>query len=80
MKRVILSAEGMTAKQRAELAGTTKDAKELRRLANDNDDWVRIEVAGNSSTPPEALAELADDESYGVRVGVEGNPNTPVTM
>ena len=77
MKRYIKSAEGLTSKQRQQIAKNSRDPKELARLAYDNADSVRRIVANNRSTPAKALAQLANDESEYVRMCVAENPNTP---
>ena len=46
-------------------------------LAEDDDDYVRLAVAGNPSTPPEILETLAEDDDSFVRLDVAGNPSTP---
>jgi len=49
----------------------------LVSLAKDRSMVVRRHVAGNPSTPAEALAGLAKDRDPGVQFSVAGNPSTP---
>jgi hypothetical protein len=51
--------------------------EQLDLLANDKDWFVRVVVAENPNTPPEALDRLANDVDSGVRWYVAKNPNTP---
>ncbi len=50
------------------------------RLAEDSEFGVRKAVAGNSSTPVEALMRLAEDSDSGVRKAVAGTSSTPVEL
>ena len=50
----------------------------LKELAEDEDGWVREEVAKNPNTPVEALRKLTGDKDKVVRQRVAMNPNAPV--
>jgi hypothetical protein len=50
----------------------------LALLAADEDDTVRLAVAGNPATPPEVLVELADD--WVCRLAVAGNSGAPPAL
>jgi len=49
----------------------------LRKLAEDEDPWVRLAVARNTNTPPDVLRKLAEDEDWEVRRAVASNPSAP---
>ena len=51
--------------------------EQLKELANDSDNVVRMFVAGNPNTPVELLKELARDSMLVVLRAVAENPNTP---
>ncbi|MUG93980.1 hypothetical protein F7734_16905 [Scytonema sp. UIC 10036] len=52
----------------------------LERLARDESDSVRAEVAGNKNTPVEILIQLAQDSSREVCVQLTKNEKTPVEV
>ena len=52
----------------------------LNRFATHHHEDVRIEVAGNPSTPENALTILSKDDSIDVRYRVAGNINTPLEV
>lgn len=58
-------------------ARTQEDAQELRVLAEDSDERVRVAVARNASTPSDVLMKLASDESVRVQVACVRHPSTP---
>jgi hypothetical protein len=60
-----------------ELAIVITSPEVMNRLAKDNDNIVRCEVARNSNTSPETLDLLANDENSFVRRNVAENTNTP---
>ena len=52
----------------------------LRKLASDENEYIRRGAAENPSTPADLLRELADDKNIWVRWGVAQNPSTPVDL
>ena len=62
------------------LAETTKDVNILRKLAKDEDHWVRAYVAENPNAPEDVLRELVDDKEYLVRRDLALNPNCPADV
>ena len=52
----------------------------LRKLASDENEYIRRGAAENPSTPADLLRELADDKNMWVRWGVAQNPSTPVDL
>ena len=65
-------------KERRKLAeGTTTTPEVLVALAEDEDGWVRAEVAWNPNAPAATLAKLAEDKDAQVRYWMAKNPNTP---
>lgn len=48
----------------------------LKKLASNDDDWVRIGIGYNPNTPTEILRQLADDKDKYVRLSVATNLNT----
>ncbi|PSF38115.1 hypothetical protein C7H19_06495 [Aphanothece hegewaldii CCALA 016] len=52
----------------------------LKKLAQDESDLVRAEVAANKDTPVEILTKLAQDSSHEVCHQLTHNPNTPVEV
>ena len=66
---------------REKIARIIKDPEVLNRLAEDEEIYVRLEVASNPYTPPEALDRLSYDEDYGVRFNIARHSNTsPETL
>ena len=59
-------------------AGDNMPAAELKRLSEDEDEWVRQVVGGRTSTPASALRMLASDPDIGVRCAVASNEACPV--
>ena len=57
------------------LAETTKDPNVLDELSQDEECWVRWNVASNLNTKPETLDVLSMDENTYVRCLVAENPN-----
>ena len=55
----------------------SKDPDELAELAEDTDEYVRINVANNPYTSPATLAKLSADTAWYVRVTVAVNKRTP---
>ena len=58
-------------------ARAATDTHQLDQMAEDPDADIRMEVAGNHNTSPQALASLAAEESNEIRVEVAHNPNCP---
>jgi len=52
----------------------------IEQLAKDEDEYVRLAVAGNLNTPVTILEQLAKVWSRDARSAVARNPNTPVTI
>ena len=52
----------------------------IEELAEDEDSYVRYEVAKNPNTPIDILTKLAEDENSDVRWGAIRNPNTPADI
>jgi|GEM_PF-2430935 len=52
----------------------------LKKLAFDEDYYVRGDVSENPNTPAEVLILLSKDSNSQVRNGVAGNPNTPAEI
>lgn len=82
MKRYISSAvnplENEPVRTRSLFAADPKQSSRvLQLLANDPDELVRFQVAGNRSTPLEILEQLAKDPYNLVRSAVYLNPNIP---
>lgn len=50
----------------------------LRLMSGPGNSWeVRYKVAGNPSTPADALEGMVDNSDYGIRLGLAGNPSSP---
>ena len=49
----------------------------VKKLAQDEDKYVRMAVAVNPNTPPDTCKILAQDENSSVRMAVTKNPNMP---
>lgn len=62
---------------KANIAMATKVPDILMSLSKDTHVSVRYYVAGNTSTPKQALLDLSKDSNYGVRSNVASNPNSP---
>ena len=52
----------------------------IEELAEDEDSYVRKEVANNPNTPVDILRKLAGDKGANVKYSVAKNPNTPVDI
>ena len=52
----------------------------IEELAEDEDSYVRKEVAKNPNTPVDILRKLAEDKGANVKYLVAKNPNTPVDI
>lgn len=65
------------AKDKEDLAHTSKDRKVLAKLADDTDPTIRERVAGNPNALPELSTKLAHDSNWRVRRGVAQNPHAP---
>ena len=52
----------------------------LRRLAADDVNTIRVDVAAHAHSPPDALAVLSTDAHGRVRVAAANNPNTPPSL
>jgi hypothetical protein len=55
-------------------------ADTLAALAEDDNSWVRYNIACNVHTPAAVLAELAKDAEWDVRVAVACNASTPAEV
>lgn len=64
----------MNKKRQAE---TSKDQKELAKLANDEDPLVREGIAGNENASVDILQQLATDKELKIRYQIVMNNNTP---
>ena len=60
---------------RGKIARIIKDPDVLNCLAEDEDEWVRWDVASNPNTPPETLDRLAKDKIVFVKHVAINNPN-----
>ena len=52
----------------------------MEKLAEDEDEDVRLRVARNANTPASVLEQLAADENWQVRFNVAENMNTPLSV
>ena len=66
--------------ERNERALNATSTDELEKLAEDEDEDVRLRVARNANTPASVLEQLAADENWQVRFNVAENMNTPLSV
>ena len=66
--------------KREERANSSTSPKELEKLAQDESEWVRRNVAVNEKTPVSVLEKLAEDKDESVRSSVAENTNTPASV
>ena len=66
----------MTIEEKRELAETSIYPETLEILSNEEDKFIRWNVARNKNTSKETLDKLADDEDEKVRWNVARNKNT----
>ena len=64
----------------AQRAVNATDQNKLTRLAKSRDEYVRIMVANNHSTPPTVLEQLARDQNRLVKQAVARNPSSPMSL
>ena len=64
-------------RRRQATSGGVSAAAILRRLASDEADTIRVDVAAHPRCPPDALARLSADGHGRARIAVANNPNTP---
>ena len=64
-------------RRRQATSGGVCAAAILRRLASDEADTIRVDVAAHPHCPPDALAKLSTDDHGRARIAVANNPNTP---
>ena len=62
---------------RKEIAKGIASEDTLYQLAEDANQYTRVNIAKNPNTPPDLLTKLATDRSNKVKIAVAGNPNTP---
>ena len=73
-----MAEESLQERNERALNATTTD--ELGKLAEDEDEDVRLRVARNANTPASVLEQLAADENWQVRFNVAENMNTPLSV
>ena len=64
-------------RRRQATSGGVSAAAILRRLADDEADIIRVDVAAHQHCPPDALARLSTDAHGRARIATANNPNTP---
>ena len=74
-----MNLDSMYTKEKLDLAKSTTDPEVLEQLSKDEDEDVRLVVAGNKNCYPHVLEELSKDDYKNVRRAVANNENSPLS-